>query len=293
MEETDPDAVRPRPADRNATAIESRTPTMKRTPRSRPQRSIARPVCLALSLVPVITSHLVGGQLTVNLANDGQVTRVAALQRWDQDGNPRRPVDPKAKFEQPRVAARAARQAAGRWVFENLPAGRYDLLIQCKKRVRIEGFHYPPVLEFDPFLLHGAEPAEDVKKTILDDVAQSRHYENKVTVLYLAGDDKVVRVLVQLLRDKPTSYDGQFGEQVATLRHEVWQYTEKYGAWTKEKRTRVLDRVLAAKREVRSWTWVWEPDLGGITVEPTGRKSITFRVPDQFAADSARGLLPE
>jgi hypothetical protein len=75
------------------------------------------------------------------------------------------------------------------------------------------------------------------------------------------------------------------------MRHEVWQYTNRYGGWTKERRTRVLDRILMAQRELRKWAWVWEPDLGGIEVgqQPA---SISFEVPRQLTATSVHGLLP-
>ena len=46
------------------------------------------------------------------------------------------------------------------------------------------------------------------------------------------------------------------------MRHEVWQYTNQYGGWVKDRRTEVLDRILMAKSEFQRWTWVWEPRLG-------------------------------
>ena len=146
-------------------------------------------------------------------------------------------------------------------------------------------------MEFDPFFTHAQQPGKAARQFIARHVAQSRLYENKVTPLYFAGDDKSVRVLVQLLRDKPTSFDAQFGEPVATLRHEVWQYTNRYGAWSKEKRTRVFDRVLMAKRELRQWTWVWEPQLGDVQV---GRQRllIEYSLPKLPTKSDTRGLLP-
>ena len=38
-----------------------------------------------------------------------------------------------------------------------------------------------------------------------------KHYENKVVPLYLSGDEKQVRILMQLVRDLPTSYDAEYG----------------------------------------------------------------------------------
>jgi hypothetical protein len=51
------------------------------------------------------------------------------------------------------------------------------------------------------------------------------------------------------------------------MRHEVWQYDWKYGGWVKNKRTRVLDRILMQVSGLRQWTWVWDPKLGGIEVK--------------------------
>ena len=69
-----------------------------------------------------------------------------------QDGNHRNLPDPKAKIDATAVDAAAEKTGGGTWVFKNLPAGKYDLVILAKDRVRIEGFQYPPVKEFDPFI---------------------------------------------------------------------------------------------------------------------------------------------
>lgn len=246
---------------------------------------------IALLLVCVAAARSPAADLIVELKNASNVNFVGVLNRWDADGNHRAPVNPKAKIDHPAVTATAIKADNGTWRFKDLPKGRYDLVILADKRIRIEGFHYPPVLEFDPFIAHGKVPPKSDVRWIKDDIAKARHYENKVTPLYLAGDNKQVRVLVQLLRDKPTSFDAQFGEPVATLRHEVWQYTNRYGGWAKEKRTKVLDRILTSKRELRTWTWVWEPNLGGI--EMAGKTfTVTYGLPAKFEAMAARGLLP-
>lgn len=231
------------------------------------------------------------GELTVLLRYAEKVTFVGAMNRWDTDGNARQKVDPKAKIDVPAVTATAKHSENGRWVFADLPPGRYDLVILADPRIRIEGFHYPPVLEFDPFVMHTGDAPKSPREIVAKEISQSRHYENKVTPLYFAGDAKQIRVFVQLLRDKPTSYDGQYGEQIATFRHEVWQFTNCYGGWMKEKRTRVLDRVLMPKRELRRWTWIWQPRLGGIEVdkEPV---VVEYDLPHKRDTSHVRGLLP-
>lgn len=240
-------------------------------------------------LAPAGTSQ--AGTLTVKLVNGAQVQQVGAIRRWDEEGSPLRPVDPKARIDAPRMIA-ATRQDESTWVFAELPAGRYDLvLLSPSARTRIEGFYYPPVLEFDEFVVHGDSPPAAAAEQIATLIRRSRHYENKVEPLYFTtAQDKQVRVLVQLLRDKPTSFDAQLGEQAATLRHEIWQFTNLYGGWAKEKRTKVLDRILMPKRQLRQWTWIWDPRLGGIQISSQD-KTISYQVPPS-SSDQRRGLLP-
>ncbi len=226
-------------------------------------------------------------KVTVDLGTAQGITLVGAINRWDQDGNPRRPVDPKAKVDAPYVDAKATHAGRGQWVFANLAPGKYDLVILAEGRRRIEGFQFVPVLEFDPII--GAESAVDdeTRQQIADDIGKSRHYENRVEPLLMAGDKKAVRVLMMLLRDQPTSYTPGAG----TLRHEIWQYTFNYGAWQKEKRTRVLDRVLAQVSELRQWTWLWDPRLGGIEVK-NSPVTIRYEMPGQSGPRKLKGFYP-
>jgi hypothetical protein len=182
-------------------------------------------------------------------------------------------------------------RSAGQWVFADLPPGRYDLVLLRKDRVRVEGFEFAPVLEFDPFLPSDRPPPASAVQGIIKEIAAARHYENKVDALFFAGDEKQVRVLVQLLRDKPTSFDGAAGQPIATLRHELWQFTCQYGGWAKERRTRVLDRLLMPRDQLARWTWVWDWRLGGILI--TDRPvQVEYELPAQFAAEAVRGLVP-
>ncbi len=213
-----------------------------------------------------------GGELTVELGKSAGVTLVGAIRRWDGDGKARVPVDPQARIDSPRVDARAEPGPNGRWVFHDLAEGQYDLVVLAAGRIRVEGFSYPPINEFDPFLSADARaPEDDTEDWIVRDIARARHYENKVSPLFMAGEEKQVRILVQLVRDEPTSFDSDFGAPAATVRHEIWQYTHHYGGWVKDRSTKILDRVLMARSEFRLWTWVWQPRLGGIKVGEQAR----------------------
>lgn len=235
----------------------------------------------------------VAGELVVSLGKSEGVTSVGAIERWDGDGKPRAPVDPSAKIDRPRVDAWADRLDGGRWVFRALGDGTFDLVILTSGRVRVEGFRYPPITEFDPFLPANAKaPDDETVTTIKENIAKARHYENKVSPLYLAGNDKQVRILMQLVRDQPTSFDADSGAPVATIRHEIWQFTNNYGGWVKDRKTQVLDRVLLPKAELQRWTWVWEPKLGGIQVDEDAAW-VSYEIPRRLDPKVARGWSPE
>lgn len=235
------------------------------------------------------TIRLLAGDLTVELGDSQNITFVGAIQRWDQDGNLRKLPDQKAKIDAPAVDATAEKLDVEKWLFKNLSAGKYDLVILAKSRVRIEGFQYAPVKEFDPFILPDAVVEEDARDFIIEDIKKSPHYENKVEQLGLAGDNKAVRVLMMLIRDKPTSYERE-SPGAATIRHEIWQYSWNYGAWQKEKRTKVMDRILIPRDELRKWTWLWDAKLGGIELK-NQQVSIKYDIP-KTASQQLKGLYP-
>jgi hypothetical protein len=253
------------------------------------------PFLLSLGVILTIsTTASSAGELIVKLPDAEGVTFVGAIDRWDADGNTRKPVDASAKIDQPAVTARAQSQDGKTWTFRNLPAGRYDIIILKKGRIRVEGFHYPPVLEFDPVLSSTASaPDVEAARFIVKHIADTPRYENKVKALALAGDKKAVRLFVQLVRDQPTSYDSEVGYPVATVRHEVWQYTFKYGTWSREKAAKILDRILLPKAEFHQWTWVWEKSLGGIEVGKQGTVTVEYRLPLRFESGKAMGWFPE
>ena len=94
---------------------------------------------------------------------------------------------------------------------------------------------------------------------------------------------------MMLIRDQQTSYEGDF-PGAATMRFEIWQYDYQYGGWTKNRRTRVMHRVLLHRDELRKWTWLWEPKLGAIEVKSSDM-TIDYAVPGRND-QSLQGLRP-
>jgi len=228
------------------------------------------------------------GTLTLRIKGAPPLRLVGVIQRWDQDGNPVKPVNPKAKIDAPDCIP-GKQTAEGVWQVEKLAPGRYDVVILGEGKLRIDGFDFPPVLEFDPFFPGTAEISDEHREEIESEIRNSKHYENKVEPLYFGGNDQAIRVLVMLIRDLPTSYEGDF-PGAATIRHEIWQFTWAYGGWKKERRTRVIDRCILHRDELRRWTWLWDPQLGGIQV---GKEPITldYEFPD-LEKRTLKGLYP-
>jgi len=64
----------------------------------------------AAGIVVSAWSSVRAGDLIVDLGKAVHLSMVGAVERWDEEGKPRFPVDPKAKIAEPRVNARAVRQ---------------------------------------------------------------------------------------------------------------------------------------------------------------------------------------
>ena len=251
------------------------------------------PGLLVSMLFFLIAQTARAADLTVKIDGPGanQVNYVGAFDRWDMDGNPKKEVNGKAKIETPETTVSAQKGPGGTWVFKNIPAGTYDLVVMTGDKKRFEGWHYPPVLEFDPFFAPDATCKKETGDWIDNDIRNSKHYENKVEPLYMGGDDRAIRVLVMLIRDLKTSYEGEM-PGAATMRFEVWQYDYKYGGWEKNKRTRVMHRVLTTRDNLRSWTWLWSPDLGQVEMGKTN-KTVNFTIPSNLGdTEKLRGLRP-
>jgi hypothetical protein len=232
-----------------------------------------KPISLVLAICALgICVRVRAAELDVELGNAEGVTLVGAMQRWDANGNHRRLPDARANIAAPAVDATAVDTGNGRWIFKDVAKGTYDLVILADGRRRYEGFQFVPVREFDRFFQPDMGIKEETRDAILEIIGQSPQYENIVKPLCLVGDSETVRVLMMLVRDKPTTYGDV--ANAASIRHEIWQFSWKHGGWQKEKRTKVMDRILMDRNELRKWTWLWDPKLGGIVV---GDRPATVR----------------
>jgi hypothetical protein len=249
---------------------------------------LLRSILVAL-LLSTLALPAQAGKLTLDVGKAEGVTMVGAFRRYDEDGNFRiKPEDfnKDAKIDVPRVDFQAKHTGGGKWVFDNLPPDQYDLVIMANGKTRIEGFNYPPVLEFDPFFPGDKKANPDHVEWIEKDIRVAPQYENKVVPLYLGGDDKQIRILMMLIRDKANTYIAGS----ATIRFEIWQYDWQYGGWAKSKRTRVLHRVLLQGSDLRQWTWLWDAKLGGIEVK-NNPKTIHYQMPEK-GNNELKGLTP-
>jgi len=126
------------------------------------------------------------------------------------------------------------------------------------------------------------------RKWLTDWVNNLKIFENKKRVLEIEGTSKQARVLVEKLRDKPTTLAAK--EPMAIWRVEIFDFRKYYGGWTKEK-YHVIVRERVPIRRFRTYRWVFEKRLGGIQV---GADSVTtvpeYEIPDKL--DAARGRVP-
>jgi hypothetical protein len=245
---------------------------------------------LFFAVMIVLATPVLAGDLVVHLTGEtSDITFVGAFERWDMDGNHNRLVNGKARISAPEIDATADSVGGGRWKFDDLEPGTYDIVIMKGDQVRIEGWHYPPVLDFDPFFPPDATCEEETREWIENDIRTSRHYENKVEPLAIGGDDKMQRCLVMLIRDQTTSYEGHLAG-AATMRFEVWEYIFRYGGWVKQERTRVLHRVMTTRGYLRETHWLWAPGLGNVEVG-AAPSTLEYEIPE-LDDESLLGLRP-
>jgi hypothetical protein len=119
-------------------------------------------------------------------------------------------------------------------------------------------------------------------------VDQLKIFENKKRVLDLDGTGDRARVLVQKVRDEPTTLPTK--EPTAFWRVEIQDFRKYYGGWSPEKST-VVVREQVPIRKFRTYKWMFEKALGGIRAAE-GAVSVVpdYSVPETL--DPARALMP-
>jgi hypothetical protein len=151
------------------------------------------------------------------------------------------------------------------------------------------------VMEFaqgEPGQIHilpvAPEMTEKDREWLINWVNHLKIFENKKRVLDLDGTGDRARVLVEKLRDEPTTLPTQ--EPTAFWRVEILDFRKYYGGWNSEKYT-CLVREQVPIRKFRTYRWMFEKRLGGVRVARGGVSAVPdYEVPGTL--DPARGRVP-
>jgi hypothetical protein len=133
---------------------------------------------------------------------------------------------------------------------------------------------------------------KDAKKEVLDYIAKSQKdfFENKVRGLYVEGNRKHCKALMERIRDKPFHADN--GDM--TWRVEVWVFDNRTGAWVPRGRSGVdvIMRERMNREAFKKVLHVFDPKLGGIELKKdSDEATINYTVPEQITAEM--GKVPE
>jgi hypothetical protein len=181
------------------------------------------------------------------------------------------------------IVGRILRGGAG-YVIEATP-GTYDLHVELKGSPRLGD------APSDGRIIEGAdlrgpersekpEPLKTRDRDRITDVAKKmRTWSDEKHVLAIEGAAGRAKALVKLVRTEPTSYDGEFGEPIAVVRWEIWNFRKYTGSWRREPKAKVLRRFLFPKRKLAELRWEFDPALGGVDIRPgeATRRDLDFR----------------
>lgn len=181
------------------------------------------------------------------------------------------------------IEGRILRGGAG-YVIEATP-GTYDLHVEVKGSPRLGD------APSDGRIIEGAdlrgpersekpEPLKTRDRDRITDVAKKmRTWSDEKHVLAIEGAAGRAKALVKLVRTEPTSYDGEFGEPIAVVRWEIWNFRKYTGSWRREPKAKVLRRFLFPKRKLAELRWEFDPALGGVDIRPgeATRRDLDFR----------------
>lgn len=127
-----------------------------------------------------------------------------------------------------------------------------------------------------------AEPlTDDDRQHFADYLDRMETFENKKRILLIEGDSGWARVLVELIRDEPTTL--RVREPSMIYRVEVWDFTRQFGTWRKafERARAVQYRALMPIVAFHKTTVVFDPRLGGF--HPTRQQpaiTVRYTLPD-------------
>lgn len=246
--------------------------------------------------------------------------------------NRKEAINPKAKMDVPETPFKGQIDERGYFQIGDLPEDTYDLVLLTTDGARIEGFHLTLSREHEELEEGMADQYEDADAPDEDDLeeneveldetgkpipkkpkdpnreipeeveeALTKHirkmelYENKHRPLYMIGNKRRATVLMELVRDRFTTFDADpanpFKAPIATVRYEIWQFTNWHGGWTRDQEFKLLHRIIMAKEDFRKQTWIWEKSLGGLVVKKGAKPAyVEYQIPERY--DPRKGLTP-
>jgi len=136
----------------------------------------------------------------------------------------------------------------------------------------------------------GKQPDEKGKKKIRKFVRDQKAFMDEHTILYMEGDSKRVRVLVDQLRKNKTSYTKR-KKPFVIWRVETWKFVKTYGVWERDgDGTKIILREMIAAEDFDKMTYLFDPKLGGIAVEAGKTSTIEYRVAKELKGCRGRIL---
>jgi len=154
----------------------------------------------------------------------------------------------------------------GRFEIRNLPAGRLDLVLALDGAV-LHGVD----LDMGPHDAADAKLTDDDRKTIstwiVDNFRLGKEFENKGRPIYIVGNGKHCKVLVEKIRDRAF----HAGKGQAVYRVEIWVFDKLYGTWRKRAHAeQVVLRERLPMADFRKRAYFFDPKVGGIEVGGKG-----------------------
>ena len=240
-------------------------------------------IAVAGALSVLVVCPLWAGEIRLRVTpaeSNGSVGQVRAVRAVDREGETTYPL------------AQVPAEEEGQALFtkSELPLGQYDLVL-LTHRGRIEGVD-----------LKGEGVASDAPTLREKDVKEIRRlvlvmtsFADRRRILFLKGRGSEARVLVEEVSTRKTTLPSSVPFLV--WRVEVWHYRKEYGAWDRCDWEPVV-RQRPGVADFENTTWVFEPALGGLTLdEETPVVEVTYRVPESFdpstgvvaAADGRKG----